>query len=130
MDNGDQLITTLNPDSTVASQSDSSVSVVISYTYDHNLRVTQQKTTLTGTNSLASTLNYTYDNNGNLLTLSDGTNTTTYTYDAANRNTSIKEQGGTCPGVKRCPPRIQVVCWLLTTTTTSRLSEPSLEALL
>ena len=40
------------------------------------------------------TYSYTYDDNGNILTVSDGTNTTCYTYDKANQLIREDNQGG------------------------------------
>ena len=40
------------------------------------------------------TYSYTYDNNGNILTVSDGTNTTSYVYDSANQLIRENNQAG------------------------------------
>ena len=40
------------------------------------------------------TYSYTYDNNGNILTVSDGTNTTSYVYDSANQLVRENNQAG------------------------------------
>ncbi|MCX8131107.1 MAG: GH-E family nuclease [Clostridia bacterium] len=57
-----------------------------SYSYGVDSRLVLQSTT-GGTGSDVS-ISYTYDNNGNRLTMSDSTGTTSYTYDAMNRMTS------------------------------------------
>jgi len=45
---------------------------------------------------------YSYDNNGNLLTRTDARNvTTSYAYDALNRNTAVSYNDGVTPGVNR-----------------------------
>jgi RHS repeat-associated protein len=61
----------------------------IVYTYDHDDRQTQQLWYASST--LVNTLNKTYDNDGDLLTASNGNGTYTFAYDHDNRLTNVQE---------------------------------------
>lgn len=58
------------------------------FTYDDLGRLQTAVTPETGTNGGAGTVSYTYDNNGNVKTVTSGRGTITYNYDARNRVTS------------------------------------------
>ncbi|MGZ0712609.1 RHS repeat-associated core domain-containing protein (plasmid) [Coraliomargarita sp. W4R53] len=64
----------------------------ITYEYNHQGLLTKQLGPRSGV-----TQTMTYDEVGNLLTYADSSGTTTYTYDAANQLTKLREPGGTCP---------------------------------
>jgi YD repeat-containing protein len=75
------LLTVTDPDS------------VLAMTYDQANRLLTTATT-GSFNQPAVTLTYTYDKNGNRLTLADAPNTTTYVYDVLNRLTSLTSLAG------------------------------------
>ena len=90
--------------------------ITVTYTYDDLGRLTQKQTkngdtviktdsytftaSTVGTNGTSSQVasyngyTYTYDGNGNILSVSDGTNTTTYQYDSANQLVRENNQAG------------------------------------
>jgi len=67
-----------------------------SYTFKGNGQNTsvQIATNRLQANSLDVTYSYTYDDNGNILSISDGTNTTSYVYDSANQLIRENNQAG------------------------------------
>ena len=67
-------------------QGETSLQTIV-YTYhDTAERISTQIATMSTTRgSVTVSYSYTYDNNGNILTISDGTNTTSYAYDSANQ---------------------------------------------
>jgi RHS repeat-associated protein len=71
-------------------------SQVTRYTYDHLDHVTEIKFggATTCTPSSGNCVQYTYDDDGNMLTMVDSTGTTTYAYDKLNRQTSKSFPGG------------------------------------
>ncbi len=90
-DNVQTLTSTYYPNGLEETRSDSAGGV-ISFEYDHQGRILEQAGPRAG---IVQT--YTYDEVGNLLTLTDSTGTTTYAYDDANQLVSVQEPGGTCP---------------------------------
>lgn len=64
----------------------------LSFTYDGANRLTSTTQNLNPSNLLTLNINYTYDLNGNRLTMADGvTGTTNYIYDTLNRLTNIEQ---------------------------------------
>ncbi|HAN09696.1 MAG TPA: hypothetical protein DCP90_03685 [Clostridiales bacterium] len=69
------------------------ITTVKTYTYNNQNRLTQVETTIDGV--ATETVEYTYDNNGNQLTESNGTDTTTNTYDKLNQLIQTVKAGKT-----------------------------------
>jgi RHS repeat-associated protein len=90
-DNG-QTITSDYYDNGLEHNRTDSAGGTLHFDYDHQGRVTGQSGPRSGVDQT-----FTYDEVGNMLTSSVTTETTTYTYDAANQLTLLQEQGHTCP---------------------------------
>jgi len=78
----------------------STLTATYGYTYDELNRRTSE------TQPGSVTHSYTYDRNGNMLTLSDDAGTTTYSYNADNTLHDVAEPGGSCTGtISLCTTR-------------------------
>ncbi|GAA3663922.1 type IV secretion protein Rhs [Microbacterium marinilacus] len=94
---GSVVLSAWNLDGTLAGTSDSKIATVQSFEHDLLGQITSQTTQSSTPGVISSAATMTHDAAGNLLSHSDVTGTTQYSYDAASQLTRLVEPGGACP---------------------------------